>query len=47
MVVAGLDSYGGRADESVRFMNLGFRACSPQPIASKGKRIGEVEVQGG
>lgn len=47
MVVAGLDSYGGRAEESVRFMQWGFRAWSPHPIASKGKRIGEVEVQGG
>ncbi|RYY40256.1 MAG: D-alanyl-D-alanine carboxypeptidase, partial [Sphingomonadales bacterium] len=32
MVVAGLDSYGGRADESVKFMNWGFRAWSPRPI---------------
>jgi D-alanyl-D-alanine carboxypeptidase (penicillin-binding protein 5/6) len=47
MVVAGLDSYGGRAEESVRFMHWGFRAWSPHAIASKGKRIGEVEVQGG
>ncbi|AQR73045.1 D-alanyl-D-alanine carboxypeptidase family protein [Sphingomonas sp. LM7] len=47
MVVAGLDSYGGRAEESVRFMQWGFRAWSPQPIASKGKKIGDVEVQGG
>jgi D-alanyl-D-alanine carboxypeptidase (penicillin-binding protein 5/6) len=47
MVVAGLSTYGQRAEESVRFMQWGFRAWSPQPIASKGKRIGEVEVQGG
>ena len=47
MVVAGLDSYGGRAEESVRFMQWGFRAWSPHAIASKGKKVGEVEVQGG
>ncbi|NIJ18336.1 D-alanyl-D-alanine carboxypeptidase (penicillin-binding protein 5/6) [Sphingomonas naasensis] len=47
MVIAGLDSYGGRAEESVRFMEWGFRSWKPLPIASKGKRIGEVEVQGG
>ncbi|UZK66935.1 D-alanyl-D-alanine carboxypeptidase family protein [Sphingomonas sp. M1-B02] len=47
MVVAGLDSYNGRASESVRFIEWGFRAWSPRPIASKGRKIGDVEVQGG
>ncbi|MCD2324854.1 D-alanyl-D-alanine carboxypeptidase [Sphingomonas sp. IC-56] len=47
MVVAGLDSYGGRADESVRFMNWGFRSWKARPIAAKGRKIGDVEVQGG
>jgi D-alanyl-D-alanine carboxypeptidase (penicillin-binding protein 5/6) len=47
MVVAGLSTYGQRAEESVRFMQWGFRAWAPHPIASKGKKIGEVEVQGG
>jgi serine-type D-Ala-D-Ala carboxypeptidase (penicillin-binding protein 5/6) len=47
MVVAGLDSYNGRAAESVRFMDWGFRAWKAQPIAAKGRRIGDVEVQGG
>ncbi|RYE02444.1 MAG: D-alanyl-D-alanine carboxypeptidase [Sphingomonadales bacterium] len=47
MVVAGLDSYSGRANESVRFMNWGFRAWSPRPIVGKGKPVGDVEVQGG
>lgn len=47
MVVAGLDSYNGRANESVRFMEWGFRAWKPKPIAAKGRKIGEVEVQGG
>lgn len=47
MVVAGLDSYRGRADESVRFMNWGFRSWKARPIAAKGRKIGDVEVQGG
>jgi len=47
MVLAGLDSYNGRAAESVRFMEWGFRAWKPRPIASRGRRIGDVEVQGG
>lgn len=47
MVVAGLDSYGGRAEESVRFMEWGFRAWKARPIAAKGRKIGDVEVQGG
>jgi D-alanyl-D-alanine carboxypeptidase (penicillin-binding protein 5/6) len=47
MVVAGLDSYGNRATESVRFIEWGFRAWKPRPIASKGRKIGDVEVQGG
>lgn len=47
MVVAGLDTYGGRAEESVKFMNWGFRAWSPRPIVGKGKPVGDVEVQGG
>jgi D-alanyl-D-alanine carboxypeptidase (penicillin-binding protein 5/6) len=47
MVVAGLSTYGQRAEESVRFMQWGFRAWAPLPIASKGKKIGDVEVQGG
>ena len=47
MVVAGLDTYGNRASESVRFMNWGFGAWKSKPIVGKGKRVGEVEVQGG
>ncbi|MDV3456756.1 D-alanyl-D-alanine carboxypeptidase family protein [Sphingomonas sp. HF-S4] len=47
MVVAGLTSYNGRAEESVRFMEWGFRSWKPLPIASKGKKIGDIEVQGG
>lgn len=47
MVVAGLDTYGGRAEESVKFMNWGFRAWAPHKVVSKGKRVGEAEVQNG
>ncbi|RHW16529.1 D-alanyl-D-alanine carboxypeptidase [Sphingomonas gilva] len=47
MVVAGLDSYGGRAEESVRFMDWGFRAWDSRPLAAKGKRIEAAEVQMG
>ncbi|MDF7773937.1 D-alanyl-D-alanine carboxypeptidase [Sphingomonas sp. AOB5] len=47
MVVAGLDSYGGRAEESVKFMNWGFRAWTPHKVVSKGKHVGEADVQGG
>lgn len=47
MVVAGLDSYNGRADESVKFMNWGFRAWSAQKVVAKGRTVGEADVQGG
>ncbi len=47
MVVAGLDSYNGRAEESVKFMNWGFRAWSAQKVVAKGRTVGEADVQGG
>lgn len=47
MVVAGLTTYNGRADESVKFMNWGFRAWQPRPIVKKDRKVGEVQVQGG
>jgi D-alanyl-D-alanine carboxypeptidase (penicillin-binding protein 5/6) len=47
MVVAGLETYGLRASESVAFMNWGFRAWSPLTVVAKGKRVGEAEVQNG
>lgn len=47
MVVAGLDTYGGRAEESVKFMNWGFRAWSSQKVVASGKHVGEANVQGG
>ena len=45
MVVAGLDSFNGRAAESVRFMDWGFRAWQSRPLAAKGKRIEMADVQ--
>lgn len=45
MVVAGLDSYGGRAEESVRFMEWGFGAWRARPVASQGKRVTTADVQ--
>jgi len=47
MVMAGLTSFGQRADESVNFMNWGFRAWQAKPIAAKGKQVATAEVQMG
>ena len=45
MVVAGLDSYNGRVDESVKFMNWGFRAWKSVPLFAKGKIVDTAKVQ--
>ena len=45
MVVAGLDSYNGRIDESVKFMNWGFRAWKSQPLFKAGEQVGTAQVQ--
>jgi D-alanyl-D-alanine carboxypeptidase (penicillin-binding protein 5/6) len=45
MVVAGLDSFNGRIEQSVSFMNWGFRAWSAKPVLAKGKRAQMAEVQ--
>lgn len=47
MVIAGLDSYNGRAQEAVRFMNWGFGAWKSRPLVKKGRHVGDVAVQGG
>lgn len=47
MVVAGLGTYNGRIDESVRFMDWGFKAWQLRPIARKGLVLGHAQVQGG
>jgi len=45
MVVAGLGSYNGRAEESIRFMEWGFGAWRARPVVSQGKRVTTAEVQ--
>ena len=45
MVIAGLDSYNGRKEESVKFMNWGFRAWQPKLLVAKGKQVGTADVQ--
>jgi D-alanyl-D-alanine carboxypeptidase (penicillin-binding protein 5/6) len=47
MVVAGLDTYNHRAEESVKFMNWGFHAWSAQKVVASGRHVGEANVQGG
>src|SRR5690606_7716441 len=45
MVLAGLSSYNQRIEESVKFMNWGFRAWRSQPLFAKGKHIADARVQ--
>lgn len=45
MVVAGLTGFNQRIEESVRFMDWGFRAWQSRPILRQGQRIGEARVQ--
>jgi D-alanyl-D-alanine carboxypeptidase (penicillin-binding protein 5/6) len=45
MVVAGLGSFNQRIEESVKFMDWGFRAWKAQPLFSKGEKVGEAQVQ--
>ena len=45
MVLAGLDSYNQRIDESVKFMNWGFRAWEAQPLFDKGEQVAIAQVQ--
>jgi len=47
MVVAGLNSFGARAEESVKFMNWGFRAWQAKPVVAQGKKVADAEVQMG
>ncbi|MBM3927060.1 MAG: D-alanyl-D-alanine carboxypeptidase [Sphingomonadales bacterium] len=47
MVVAGLTGFNQRIEESVRFMDWGFRAWKAKPIVAKGKRVSTADVQGG
>jgi D-alanyl-D-alanine carboxypeptidase (penicillin-binding protein 5/6) len=45
MVLAGLGSYNQRIEESVKFMDWGFRAWRSQPLFAKGRKIAEAQVQ--
>lgn len=45
MVVAGLSSFNGRIDESVRFMNWGFQAWQAKPVVAAGRKVETAEVQ--
>jgi len=45
MVVAGLGSFNERIEQSVRFMDWGFRAWQARPLLRQGERIGEARVQ--
>lgn len=45
MVVAGLDTYNNRAEESVKFMDWGFKAWHAHVLYPKGTHIGEAKVQ--
>ncbi|MDO7842704.1 D-alanyl-D-alanine carboxypeptidase family protein [Sphingomonas immobilis] len=47
MVMAGLGTYGQRAEESVKFMNWGFGSWKSQPVVKKGKKVETAEVQMG
>jgi D-alanyl-D-alanine carboxypeptidase (penicillin-binding protein 5/6) len=45
MVMAGLTSSGQRAEESVRFMDWGYRAWQAKPVVAKGRRVETADVQ--
>jgi D-alanyl-D-alanine carboxypeptidase (penicillin-binding protein 5/6) len=45
MVVSGLDSMAARREQSISFMNWGFRAWQSKKLFAKGKRIEMAKVQ--
>ncbi len=45
MVLAGLTSFNQRIEESVRFMDWGFRAWQSKPIVAKGRKVEDADVQ--
>jgi D-alanyl-D-alanine carboxypeptidase (penicillin-binding protein 5/6) len=45
MVLSGLTSFGQRVEQSVSFMNWGFRAWQSKPVAPKGRKVQTAEVQ--
>ena len=47
MVMAGLPTFGTRAEESIRFMEWGFRAWQAKPLVAQGRQVATAEVQMG
>jgi D-alanyl-D-alanine carboxypeptidase (penicillin-binding protein 5/6) len=47
MVVAGLGSFNERIEESVKFMDWGFRAWKSQPLFNAGEKVANAQVQQG
>ena len=47
MVVAGLDSFNGRIEESVKLMSWGFNAWQSKPLYKAGTKVGSAQVQMG
>ncbi len=47
MVVAGLSSFNQRIEESVKFMDWGFRAWKAQPLFNAGEKVALAQVQQG
>ncbi|MFC0302797.1 D-alanyl-D-alanine carboxypeptidase family protein [Rhizorhabdus histidinilytica] len=45
MVMSGLTSFNQRIDQSVSFMNWGFRAWQSKPVVPKGRKVQVAEVQ--
>ncbi len=45
MVVAGLDSYNQRIEESVKLMQWGFNAWQSKPLYKAGTKVGSASVQ--
>jgi len=47
MVIAGLDTYKGRIEESVRLMQWGFNAWQSKPLFKAGTNVGSAQIQMG
>ena len=47
MVMAGLESFNQRIEQSVRLMDWGFRAWQDKPVVAKGKQVAVAKVQMG
>jgi D-alanyl-D-alanine carboxypeptidase (penicillin-binding protein 5/6) len=47
MMMSGMQSFNQRIEQSVAFMNWGFRAWQARPVVAKGKLVEKAAVQGG